>query len=115
MVATRGVTRIERKKEKETSDERSSVYTYGEIDKIDSSFSVTSLLKLLLIGMADTSYVILTIILIDPIIDYKIIITRFPSLYPYLNTRIGERWLMKQFSIVLSVSKAVRCKNICLW
>lgn len=83
--------RIERKKGEKTSDESSSVYTHGEIDKIDSSFSVTSLLNLLLIGMVDTSNVILAIILIGPTIAYKIIITRFPSLYPYLNTRIGEK------------------------
>lgn len=88
----------------------------GGIDKIDSSFSVTSLLNLLLIGTADTSNVIPAIILTGPIIACKIIIIPvFRRSYPYLNTRIGEKWLMKQFSIVLSVSKAVRCKNICLW
>lgn len=109
---------IEREKKKR-SDESSPVCTHrggGGIDKIDSSFSVTSLLNLLLIGTADTSNVIPAIILTGPIIACKIIIISvFRRSYPYLNTRIGEKWLMKQFSIVLSVSKAVRCKNICLW
>lgn len=84
---------IEREKKKR-SDESSPVCTHrgGEIDKIDSSFSVTSLLNLLLIGTADTSNVIPAIILTGPIIACKIIIIPvFRRSYPYLNTRIGEK------------------------
>lgn len=84
-VGTRG------EESKEEKERKLVTGLHGEIDKIDSSFSVISLLNLLLIGTGDTSNVILAIIPIGPTVAFKIIITRFPSLYPYLNTRIGER------------------------
>lgn len=82
-----------KRKEKKERRKLAGVHTPGrEIDKIDSSFSVTSLLNLLLIGMADTSNVIPAIILTGPIIACKIIIISvFRRSYPYLNTRIGEK------------------------
>lgn len=83
-----------KRKEKKERRKLAGVHTPGggEIDKIDSSFSVTSLLNLLLIGTADTSNVIPAIILTGPIIACKIIIIPvFRRSYPYLNTRIGEK------------------------
>lgn len=84
-----------KRKEKKERRKLAGVHTPGgggEIDKIDSSFSVTSLLNLLLIGTADTSNVIPAIILTGPIIACKIIIISvFRRSYPYLNTRIGEK------------------------
>lgn len=82
-----------KRKEKKKRRKLAGVHTPGGgIDKIDSSFSVTSLLNLLLIGTADTSNVIPAIILTGPIIACKIIIIPvFRRSYPYLNTRIGEK------------------------